>query len=270
MNVICIDDEELIMNLTVSMCREIKHIDKVNGFTEVREALAWLETHPVDIAILDIDMPEMNGISLALMLKMKNPDISIIFVTGFPEYAVDAFKMHASGYLMKPISRDRLEKEIEYVAETRKIERPYGSHIIAKTFGEFDIFVDGKLVTFKRAKSKELLAYLIDRQGGSVTRSAAFSVLWEERDYDRTMQKQLDVIIRSLKETLQEYGISEILTVERGSLMANKELIDCDMYRFMRGDTEAINSFRGEYMNSYSWASITEGLVTSMMNLSGE
>ena len=175
MKAICIDDEELIMNLTVSMCKEIKHIDSVNGFTEVKEALEWLETHPVDIAILDIDMPEMNGISLALLLKMKNPDVSIIFVTGFSEYAVDAFKMHASGYLMKPISKDRLEKEIEFVAETRKVERPYGSHIVAKTFGEFDIFVDGKLVTFKRAKSKELLAYLIDRQGGSVTRSAVFT-----------------------------------------------------------------------------------------------
>ena len=266
MKAICIDDEELIMNLTVSMCKEIKHIDSVNGFTEVKEALEWLEAHPVDIAILDIDMPEMNGISLALLLKMKNPDVSIIFVTGFSEYAVDAFKMHASGYLMKPISKDRLEKEIEFVAETRKVERPYGSHIVAKTLGEFDIFVDGKLVTFKRAKSKELLAYLIDRQGGSVTRSAVFSVLWEERDYDRTMQKQLDVVIRSLKDTLQEYDISEILSIERGSLAVKKDLIDCDMYRFLKGDTEAINSFRGEYMNSYSWASITEGFVTGLLN----
>ncbi|MBR1675434.1 MAG: response regulator [Eubacterium sp.] len=266
MNVICIDDEELILKLTVSMCKEISMVDEVEGFVSVEKALEYLEGHKADIALLDIDMPEMDGITLALKLKQLYPDISVIFVTGYSEYAVEAFKIHASDYLMKPINKARLEKELEYAVVQKSAAAPKpSSHIVAKTFGEFDLFVDGKIVTFKRAKAKELLAYLIDRQGGSITRTAAFSVLWEDREYDRTMQKQLDVVVRSLRDTLQEYGIGELLSIERGSMMIKDEMLDCDMYRFIKGDVEAINSFRGEYMNSYSWASLTEGLITNML-----
>ncbi len=265
MNAICIDDEELIMKLTVSMCKEMPLIDEVHGFTSIGDALDFVEKNPVDLALLDIDMPEMDGIKLAILLKKKQPDLSVIFITGYSEYAVEAFKMHASGYLMKPISKERLEKEIEYAASQKNTAPKYSSHIVARTFGEFDLFVDGKLVTFKRAKAKELLAYLIDRHGGSITRTVAFSVLWEDREYDRTMQKQLDVIVRSLRDTLQEYGIGDLLSIERGTMMIKEEMVDCDMYRFIKGDVDAINSFRGEYMNSYSWASMTEGLVANML-----
>ena len=135
------------------------------------------------------------------------------------------------------------------------------SHILVRTFGEFDVWVDGKPVSFSRAKAKELLAYLIDRQGSSITRANAFATLWENGVYDRSMQKQLDVVIRSLKDTLRDYGIEEILEVHRGSLRIRPEMIDCDLYRFFEGDVDAVNSYRGEYMNAYSWASMTESSI---------
>ena len=133
---------------------------------------------------------------------------------------------------------------------------------MARTFGNFDVFVDGELVTFKVTKCKELLAYLIDRQGGSATRSEVFSILWEDRMYDRPMQKQLDVIIRSLRDTLEEYGIENILEMKKGVLRIRPELISCDAWRFFSGDTDAVNAYRGEYMSAYSWAAETESFMS--------
>ena len=116
-------------------------------------------------------------------------------------------------------------------------------------------------MSFARAKSKELLAYLVDRQGSSVTRAEAFSALWEDGFYDRSMQKQLDVILRSLRSTLEEAGVADVLEVQRGSVRVRPELISCDLYRFLAGDVDAVNAYRGEYMSSYAWAELTEAYI---------
>jgi DNA-binding SARP family transcriptional activator len=112
-----------------------------------------------------------------------------------------------------------------------------------------------------------MLAYLVDRQGSSVTRAEISAILWEDRLYDRKQQKNLDVYIRSLKDTLSEYGISEIFEMQSGTLRIVPEAFTCDAYRFFAGDSDAVNAYRGEYMSSYSWASITEGILFQKQNL---
>ena len=256
MRAICVDDTELIVEHTVSQCREIKLIDDVEGFTSGADALKYLKEKPADIALLDIDMPEMNGIQLAARLKKLCPDCAVIFLTAFSDYAVEAFAMHATGYLMKPVSTERLNEEIEYALLGRRALPT--SHITVRTFGNFEILVDGEVVSFGRSKSKELLAYLVDRNGASIKRADAFAILWEEGVYDYSKQKQLDVIIRSLRSTLKEYNISEIFELKRSTMRIRPELLDCDMYRFLQGDTDAVATYRGEYMTQYSWAMMGE------------
>ncbi|MBR3740776.1 MAG: response regulator, partial [Clostridia bacterium] len=80
--------------------------------------------------------------------------------------------------------------------------------------------------------------------------------------YDRGMQKQLDVYIRSLRESLREYGAEEILEMEKGTLRVRPETFVCDAYQFFAGDSDAINAYRGEYMSAYSWASMTESILS--------
>ena len=259
MRAICVDDTALIVEHTVSQCKDIKPIDDVHGFTRGADALEFIRSAPADIALLDIDMPDMDGLVLAAKIKEINPDCAIIFLTAYSEYAVDAFTMHASGYLMKPVSKQRLEQEIEYALMGRR-SLPT-SHITVRTFGNFEILVDGETVSFGRSKAKELLAYLIDRNGAGIKRAEAFAVLWEEGEYDYSMQKQLDVMIRSLRATLREAGIDEIMEMRNGTLRIRPELLDCDLYRFFEGDIEAVNAYRGEYMSAYSWASLTEAYM---------
>ena len=260
MRAICVDDEKLITDYVVSLCRSIPPLTDAVGFTRAAEALTWLKSNRADLALLDIDMPGINGLELAARIKKIHPDMAIIFLTGYAEYAVDAFELHASGYLLKPIKKERLTTEISFALSGRS-EAP-AAHVIAQTFGNFDLFVDGKLVTFRQAKCKELMAYLIDRRGGSVTRAEAFAALYEDRMYDRPMQKQFDVIIRGLRETLAEFKISEIMEMNRGTLRIVPKLISCDAWRFCSGDTEAINAYRGEYMSAYSWAEETESFLS--------
>ena len=261
MTVICVDDEKLLLQHMVSMCRQIPEVQDVHGFSRGGEALAWLEKNTCDLALLDINMPDMDGIILAKMIRERRTNTDIVFVTGYGQYAMDAWSIHARGYILKPVSLDRLKEEIAYIQELRQFTGRQNAHIEVKTFGNFDVLVDGEPVHFQRAKAKELLALLVERQGESLSREEAYRILWEERPYDRPAQKTVDVIFRSLRATLEEYGISEILVHEHGAIRLNPRLVSCDMYRFLLGDVAAINEYRGEYMSAYPWASLQEAYL---------
>ena len=255
----------------MSMCRDLPQISDVQGFSNAADALKWQETHPADIALLDIDMPGMNGLALAKKIKEAHPETAIIFVTGYSQYALEAISLHVSGYLLKPIEEKRLAAEVAYALSPKPYPPRNGaSHISVQTFGGFDVYVDGEKVAFKRSKSKELLAYLIDRQGCSVKRASAFGILWEDTLYDRSMQKQMDVVVRSLRATLREYGIAHILKMQGGDMWVVPQELDCDLYRFLKGDPQAVNAYRGEYMNAYSWANFTEGHLEQRISMAEE
>lgn len=270
MRVLCVDDERKIAEYTVTLCRKLPQVDEAVYFTHSKDALAWLDENSTDVALLDIDMPDISGIELARELQKRQPQIAIIFLTGYAQYALDAFSIHASGYLMKPVTEDMLSAEIAYVASHKHSDTDTNEHaIFVQTFGGFDIFVDHNCVGFKYSKSKELLAYLVDKRGNSVTRKEAFSILWEDRVYDRPMQKQLDVIIRSLRSTLGEYGIDSIFELKMGAMRILPEMISCDAYNFFDGKVDTLDAYHGEYMSSYSWAAATEAYMTWKARLEG-
>ena len=183
----------------------------------------------------------------------------IIFLTGYAQYALEALRVHANGYLLKPIEQEQLKAEIDYALSVKKAAKP--PHFYAKTFGSFDFYIDGTPVSFSRSKAKELLAFLIDRQCAGVKRAEAFAALYEDKQYDRKMQKQFNVIVHNLKTTLEENGAGEILEMRSGELRVNTELFGCDLYRLPDGDAGAVNAYRGEYMSTYPWASITEAFI---------
>ena len=220
--------------------------------------------HPADVAILDINMPQIDGITLAARIKEAHPQTAILFLTAYKEYAFDAYSVHPTGYLLKPVSQEKLASELRYAYGAPR--RASHAHVHIKTFGAFDVYVDDRPISFKLARSKEILAYLVDKQGSGVTRAELFAAVWEDRLYDRKMQKQLDTYIRTLRETLQEYGIGQILEMEKGVLRVKPDTFVCDAYLFYSGDSDTINAYRGEYMSSYSWANMTEAILSWRTN----
>ena len=256
MKAICVDGDAATLELAEAVCMGHPLVREVKTFSCVADAMAWLEEEAVNLALLADELADGPGMLLATEIRRKNPAAAVVFLAGSERYAVRAFEIHASGYLLKPVQRKRLEEEVEYALTGGMVRT--SCHIEVRTFGNFELLVDGATVSFTRSKAKELLAYLVDKHGSGVTRAEIFAVLWESGEYDRSMQKQVDVIIRSLRDTLEQYGVSEILELKRGSMRVHPELIDCDLYRFLDGDPRAVNQFCGEYMSAYSWATFTE------------
>ena len=257
MKAICVDDDKSALRRLLTMCDAIPILTDISGFESSREALEWAKQSRVDLALLDIQMPEMDGITLATRLREYDPDIKIIFVTGHECYAVDAFRLHADGYMIKPVEQQRLEREIEYVLSD--LHRENQSHIVVNTFGDFEVIVDGSPISFSRSKSRELLAYLIDRKGASCTTEEIAAALWEDYTNEKNTKAQLRILISDLRHTLANIGQEDIVVRSRGQIAVMADQVDCDYYRMLQGDMDAVNAYRGEYMSQYSWAELTAG-----------
>ena len=166
MNVICVDDEPLAVEYTLKQCRQLPEIGRAEGFTDAESALTYLREHSADIALLDINMPDINGITLAAQIKQLHPQMAILFLTAYKQYAFDAYAVHPAGYLLKPVSLEKLAEEVAYIHGARHSAAL--SHIHVKTFGYFDVYVGDKPISFRLAKSKEILAYLVETYGGEL------------------------------------------------------------------------------------------------------
>lgn len=252
MRVLCVDGEEEALDHAVALCREHPVIDEAVGVKTAEEAIKWLKMNRSDLVLLGIELPDRDGIELAAELRKRHPRLAVVFLAKNAEHALRAYGVHPQNYLLKPLDRETLDGEINYYLLSRSLRGV--SHIEVKTFGSFEITVDGSALSFKRSKAKELLALLVDKQGAGVSREQAFTEMWEDREYDRKAQKYFDVVLHSLHETLAEYHISEIFELRSGFMRIRPELIDCDRYRFAAGETDAINAYQGIYMYGYPWA----------------
>ena len=255
MNILAIDDERLALDSLLSKLKEIDTAFSIRGFLSPNDALQSIRNgFRPDVAFLDIEMYDLDGIEVALRLKKAFAKVNIIFVTGFSEYASDAFALHASGYITKPVRIERIREELENLRHPlQRVEH----RIRVQTFGNFEIFVDELPVQFQRSRTKELLAYLVDRRGAGSTMAELAAVLWEDRQYSRSLQNQLQVHISDLIKSLKSVKAEEIICKKRNSISVDITGFNCDYYRFLSGDTAAINAFTGEYMANYSWSELT-------------
>ena len=255
MHIIAIDDEQSALNVLTGAIKEVIPFAVVHAFQNPFEALAFMEETKCEIAFLDIEMPEMNGIILAKKLKEIYPKINIVFVTGFLRYAKEAFELRASGYVNKPVTADKIVIEMENLRNPIKWQK---LGICVKTFGIFELLVNGEEVSFGREKSKEMLAYLVDKRGKSVSRKELAAVLFERGDYSRSTQSYLSKIIKELVVTLEKVGAERILKRGLNSYSVDVDAFSCDLYDYEKKSVmpDELNRFRGEYMKQYSWAEI--------------
>lgn len=263
MNILAVDDEYYALELMKRALQEVANGSTVYLCRDVGSALDVAKKNKIDVAFLDIHMPEKTGIELALDLKRLNPKINIIFATGFSEYMKDGIDMRISGYVLKPVTPEAIKTELENLRNP--VEWSQEKRIKILTFGNFDVFIDGIPVKFERKQSKEILAYLIDKRGTSVSYQELAAMLWEDEEYDRTKQKNLQVYVASLVKTLNSFDVKDLILRNRQGLLVNTKVVDCDYYRFLEGDVRAINSFTGQYMNAYSWAEFTVGYLENQL-----
>ena len=247
MRVILVDDEKLqLIRLETAVRKILTDSCDILCFSNPLEASAYGREHKTDIAFLDIEMPVLNGIQLAKQLKASNPLVNIIFVTAYDGYALNAYQLHASGYLSKPVSEDKIRQELDNLRDP--VELTPGKKLQIKCFGNFELLCDGKPLKFARSKSKELFAYLVDREGAAVNVNELNAVLWEEdhKSYCRNL-------IADIQSTLRNAGLSDVFVKRFNECYINVDNVFCDAYEYKKNNPDAIRMYRGEYMAQYSW-----------------
>lgn len=251
---IAVDDEKLMLYALVKAIKASPDISDVAEFTSCSKALEWISSNSPDVAFLDINMRGMGGMELAQRILEIRPDCKIVFCTGYEKYAVEAFKLRVSGYLMKPVSPEDVQDEINHIKGVRAKEKP----LTVKCFGNFEVYFQGEKLSFKRTKTKELLAYLIDRKGAGVTAKEISARLWNDDGDDEKKHNYLRQLLLDLRQTLEAAGCSDVFHQSSYSYYIDPKKFDCDYFSYLKtGNPE----FFGEYMTQYSWAEETCGLL---------
>ena len=158
--------------------------------------------------------------------------------------------------------KNELNDAMEYSKHPDKL--PPGVKVRVQTFGNFEVFVDGKPLRFARSKSKELFAYLVMRRGARCNNNEIVAVLWESKPDSPALQSQYRHLVSDLTKALKSVDAEDVLFKQRGFLAVIPEKISCDLYDFCDADTNAAKSYFGEFMMQYSWAEFTNACLDEM------
>ncbi len=261
MNIIAVDDKKPVLLGVERAIREASPGCVLEGFISAKEALAYARRVRIDAAFLDIDMPEMSGLLLAKGLKDIYGKTNIVFVTGYSEYALDAFDMAASGYILKPAEPEAIARELKRLRSPvapQKKER-----VRIRCFGNFSISVNGEPLAMTREKPKELLAYLVHKRGSFVRTAELAAVLWEDKAADNALKSNMRQVIYRLMALLRDAGVEDIIHKKRDQMAIDVANVSCDYYDFINRKASGVNAYAGEYLSEYSWAEFIIGYLDS-------
>ena len=263
MNILAVDDEYLSLMALQSAIRKAAPEAELHGFQSADEAADYARTAAVDAAFLDIRMRGSNGISLAETLNDRQPGVNIIFTTGYSEYMKDAFRLHASGYILKPVTADKVRAELANLR--RPVPEREPPRLEIRAFGEFEAFVDGAPLAFGYTKTKELLAFLVNGSGAMCSLPRVTDALWEDGQGMAAHGSYIRNLLSDLQRTLRENGCGDALLRQRGYAGIDRQRVRCDYFDYLDGKEEGLRAFHGEYMTQYSWGEVT---LATLLNAS--
>ena len=252
MNIIAVDDNKKDLKNITDLMKSLLPDATFAAFDNPLSALARARKNEIDMAILDINMPELDGILLGRYLRELNPFINIIFLSAHKEHGFEAMDMHASGYMIKPATDTGMRREL---AELRFAEK-FNNHkrVFAQTFGSFEFFVDGKPVEFKYKKTKEIVAVLVANKGVQTTNGELMANLWEDEGDPEKKTSYLKNLRQDLQNTFTRLGLEGIILKQRGSLAIAKDRIECDLYDWLEKGASSKYKYMGDFMKQYSWS----------------
>ena len=263
MRIIALDDKPLQRRALMGAISEAAPDAEITACASAEEVLALDALDSYDVAFVDIDMPGMSGIELARELKRTHPRLNVVFVTAYSQFMSDAFELHSSGYLMKPITASKVRTELE------DLRRPpitsAENSLFVKCFGDFEVFIGGRPAAFERKKTKELFAYLVDRRGAMCSMADIAAVFWENRSGRMSQQSFLRTLVADLRTTLESAGFPDVIIKRRGEIGLRTDAFECDYYSYLDGNPEAIAAWHGEYMRQYSWAELTAASLSQAL-----
>lgn len=179
-----------------------------NGIDALREAD---RLHP-QAAFIDIEMPGMDGLTLAEKLLENDPEIKIVFITGWNQYAVSAFELNALDYIMKPVNKARFEKmALRLQNELSEIRPVPADSFSVYCFGKFEVLENGKPVVWRRTKAEELFALLVLNANTFVHKDIILENLWPYYERSKSLailQTSVCKIRNILSGCMESIGLS--------------------------------------------------------------
>lgn len=249
----------LIVDNDIASSKKLKNIlstivssAEVDVFQSIEEYMEN-QSKIYDIAMLETTMNGNSGFHLAIHLNNTMPNCNIIFVTNHAQYALEAFRIHASGYLLKPVSTQNIRSELQHLRIPLH-EEISSEKLIIRTFGSFEVFdAEHKPLHFSRSISKEILAYLVNANGAFVSTSdIASRVMMCGLNTDSS--KKLSQYIHDLLKDLSLAGYENIVEKQRKKLRINRNAVECDLFHVLNGSMAQNAVLPNEYMVGYVWA----------------
>lgn len=262
MKAIIISDDMLSSKRVVNSIDTIDGIEVVKTFSEPINTIDFVSNNEIDVIFVDITSSKEEKINLIREVK-EIKRILIVLITNNLEDLHQAYDLQVAGFLLKPLKENEIKDRINFI---KYIYGYFYRKVEIKTFGNFSVCINGRAVHFRYKKSKEILAYLINKQGTQVDWPTIAAEVLDEDLYDKTTYNRLHRYIESLKDTLKENQIENILVCTKGCLSVNTKEFYCDLYAFFDGNESSKNSYFGEYMYEYGWARNRNAYLDRVIN----
>ena len=265
MNILITDDEAILRVSLADALERVSPGNEIDFAEDYDTAISRIRETHYDIAFCDIQMPGKNGLDLTGSNKRMSPRTNIIIVTAYSEYALDAFKLFVSGYILKPVK----DADLAAALDNLRIAPapPPEKKLDIRCFGNFEVFIDGKPMYFHRKRSKEILAYLVCLRGASAGRDEICGNVFEYQEATDKMIANFKIIVHTLKKDLEKHGVGEFLIHSQNRYSIDTDLVTCDYFDYLTGRSTAQNTYHGEFMTQYSWA---EQFIYMLDSIRGE
>lgn len=256
-----LDDESHALERFEAVVGEFENIGSCKLFNDADDLFDWLGENSVDVVFLDIEMPGKSGMQLAEELHEINPEMAVVFVTAFSQYAVEAFELSVSDYLMKPVSKDRLRKTLDRIGSSKVLSGKEEKRVAIHCFRRFECRIEDKVLPLNHLmKAKELLAFLVSRKGAETSWEQITEALWPNTDYEKA-HNNLHITTFRLRKWLSENNLSRIFEARRNSYRIVISEFNCDLYdledALKNCDGERARLlYQGEFLEEegYHWA----------------
>ncbi len=266
---ILVDDEELSIKRLKKILTECSGIQICNTFSNSLEAYEYIKENKIDVAFLDISMPDIDGMTFSDMLHDIDGDIDVVFITGHDEYAVKAFELNALDYLLKPVTLERLQKTLDKIKKKRRpVQENLGIRV--SFFNGFKICTtgdEGREIKLRSPKTEELFAFIVYK--GTTSREEIVDTLWEGLDFDKAL-KNINSNMYYIRKALSVYGLGDCIKTGKKEIGIETGRITCDLFEFEKLINEskiagikdagicekAIELYSGGFLNGkgYEWA----------------
>ncbi|WP_054956535.1 response regulator [Paenibacillus dakarensis] len=281
LRVIVVDDERLALEkmeklLTAGQYEEGIKVTLSGVFQDPFEAIGFISQETVDLAFLEVRMPEIDGFELAERLQQIQPNIRVVFVTAYQEYAIKAFEMNAFDYLMKPVHGTRLSKTLKRAVNTTVNSTSTPSHTVLVTLcclqnlHYIDLKGNVHYFSWKTLKAPELFAYLVYHRGKTVNKQLLIDLLWPEYDVERATAQlytaiyQIRKVIKAAELDLEIKYKDEGYRMVWGALNLDVDDWERDLHQAGKVTSDTLDThlsikarYTGDFLEEhlYSWAS---------------